>query len=545
MIHVRDLSVTYHGADRPALSHVDLEVDAGQLVLVGGASGSGKSTLLLSLNGILQHESGAAVEGEVLLNGLSIRTTPLQQICRRVATVFQNPAAQICTGTPEREIAFGLENLALPREQMRDRIDEALAVTGLEQQRLQPTHTLSGGQQQRLMIAAALALRPEVLLMDEPTSQLDPAGAEAILQMLEQLKRRTRMTIVLVEHRLEGPLRIADQMLVLNQGRLSHRAPPREFLRDLASLRGIGLQTPALADLFQRIGREERPILANDAPQLALRRSPSPRMAPARRDPLVTVDALDFGYRGQKSPVFRGLSLRVNRGDRIALLGGNGAGKSTLLGLLAGSLKPESGTIEWRAGNRPVVGLVNQNPDVMLIAETVRDELLFSPRQTARVRPSRHDAAGEASEEERMVAPVLEKLSLGDLAGRAPFSLSRGERQRTAVGSVLTQTPDLLLLDEPTTGQDRSRVDAMMRMIADDHETVFFTTHDVETAARHANRVVLLREGAIVADGAPEQVLFDWPALESASIRPCELHLFAGRHGLPALDVSSLVEAFA
>ena len=544
MIQVKDLSVTYHGADRPALSHVDLQVDAGRLLLVGGASGSGKSTLLLSLGGILQHESDAAVEGEVLLNGLSICATPLRQICRRVATVFQSPAAQICTGTPEREIAFGLENQALPREQMRERIDEALAVTGLERQRLQPTHTLSGGQQQRLMIAAALALRPEVLLMDEPISQLDPAGAEAILQMLEQLKRRLRMTIVLVEHRLEGPLRIADQMVVLNQGRLSHRAPPRGFLRDLSWLRESGLQTPALADLFQRIGREERPILAADAPQLSPKRSLSPRTEPARSEPLVTLEALDFGYRGQK-PVFRGLWLRIYQGDRVALLGGNGAGKSTLLGLLAGSLKPDGGAITYSDEERPVVGLVHQNPDVMLIAETVRDELLFSPRQTARVRWLRHAAPGGAGEEERMVAPVLEKLSLVDLAGRAPFSLSRGERQRTAVGSVLTQIPDLLLLDEPTTGQDRSRVDAMMRMIAGDHETMIFTTNDVETAARHANRVVLLREGTVVADGAPGQVLFDWPALEAASIRPCELHLFASRHGLPALEVESLLRVFA
>ncbi|NQT14647.1 MAG: ABC transporter ATP-binding protein, partial [Planctomycetes bacterium] len=253
---------------------------------------------------------------------------------------------------------------------------------------------------------------------------------------------------------------------------------------------------------------------------------------PARqRDVLCEIRDLAFGYARHGPQVFDNLSLTLHRGDRIALLGSNGSGKSTLLNLLAGLLKPRAGQIAWSGDRRPSVGLVMQVPDLMLFSESVRQEVAFAP---IHARMPRH-------EREAVVDAVLERMGLRDLADQAPFALSRGERLRTAVGSILSKQPSVLLLDEPTTGQDREQIERMMTGLEDDFELVVFCTHDVQTAARHANRIVLLDAGRVVADGEPVDVLFDRKTVESASIRQTSLQTYAMRHGVRAFDVDSLL----
>lgn len=511
MMKVRNFSVTYRGAKEASLSDICLDIEPGRLVLITGKTGSGKSTLLMGLNGILQHESSAELSGEVLLDKTPLKDMPMRLICKQVGTVFQNPASQICTGTPMREAAFGLENLGTEREEMRQRVEQALKLTGLWDRRHQKNRTLSGGLQQRLAVAAALAQRPRILLLDEPLSRLDPPAAEELLQIIDELKRTSNIAVVMVEHRLEGPLEIADEAVVLDKGRLAKKFTTGETSEDISTLEQLGLRVRPRLCFSPRPNRGAPASSAKDAPLSEKAKSPpSPE-----REALVSLRNITFAYPKTKTPIFGNLSLTIYKGDRIALIGANGTGKSTLLHILAKSLKPSAGAVEW-SGKEGVVGLAMQNPDVMLFCDSVKEELGFAPRQLGESRIRRRET----------VSSVLQKMSLSALSERAPFSLSLGERQRTAAASVLTLKPNLLLLDEPTAGQDRAHIHRMMTSILENLDAAVFTTHDMETAAAHADRVILLDRAGIVADGPAEAVLSNREALAAAAVLPAKTRSF-------------------
>jgi len=539
VIEVNGLSLRYADAPGPTLSGIDLRVGPGELVLITGPTGCGKSSLLSAMNGVLQHESSARVEGTVRLDGRDVRNLELIEICRIAGTVFQNPDSQICTATPETEVAFGLENLGLDRPTMVDRIDEALAAVRLDDCRDQSASTLSGGQKQRLAIACALALKPKVLFLDEPLSQLDPQGVEEILGVIRDLKLAHELAVVLVEHRIEETIALADRVVLVDRGRIVLNAARDEALADLGPMRALGLSLPLVADLFDRLGRPERPLRADEAPLLECRpplpvgegrgEGVLPRQV-GQKHIVCRIDGLTFAYARHSSAVLDGLGLTLRRGDRVALMGPNGSGKSTLLHLMAGLLKPRSGEIAWTDG-KPSVGLVMQVPDLMLFSESVRQEVAFAPIH-ARVR---------RSERRRIVDIVLTRMGLDDLADQPPFALSRGQRLRTAVASILSVRPSVLLLDEPTTGQDREQIERMMTGLEDQFELIVFCTHDVQTAARHANRIVLVEAGRVRADGDPVDVLFDRGAMQAASLRQTSLQQYATRHRLRVLDVDSLL----
>jgi len=558
MIDVSKLTLHYADAAGPALTNVHLKVAPGELVLITGPTGCGKSSLLNSMNGILQHETSARLEGTVLLDGQDVAQIELARICRIAGTVFQNPDSQICTATPETEVAFGLENLGIDRATMVGRIDEALTVVRLDDCRHQPASTLSGGQKQRLAIACALAMKPKVLFLDEPLSQLDPRGVEEILGVIHDLKSAHRLAVVLVEHRIEETIGLADRVVLMAQGQIVLDSTAQAALADLTPMRRLGLNLPLLADLFERLGRPERPLRADEAPLLAVssegrgardegreaerlseNQLPSPRLrgegSGVRGEVLCEIQGLTFGYGRRGPPAVCDLSLSLYRGDRVALMGPNGSGKSTLLGLLAGLLKPRAGRIVWTSTDPPSVGLVMQVPDLMLFSESVRQEVAFAPIH-ARIAPH---------ERRRIVEAVLARMGLDKLADQAPFALSRGERLRTAVASILSKQPSVLLLDEPTTGQDREQIERMMAGLEEDFQLVVFCTHDMQTAARHANRIVLLDAGRVLADGDATEVLFDREAMQAASLRETSLQAYAMRHDVKALDVDSFIGMLA
>jgi len=580
VIEVRELSLRYPGRAAPTLRRVNLRVRKGELVLVAGPTGCGKSSLLNCLNGILVHESAAAIEGEILLEGRDIRGMPLREICRLTGSVFQNPDSQLCTATVESEVAFGLENMAVERGEMRRRMDEALETVALLSRRHDPVATLSGGQKQRLAIACALALRPRILLLDEPVSQLDTQGAAEILEVIARLSEHHDLAVLLIEHRLEETARLADRVVLMDQGGVVSDKLRDEALRDLTDLRSLGLAVPQLPDLFCRLGRTERPLTAEDAPLLPLagvkeavgrrlEESESPfsvfptasSLQPTASKETCVIRNLGFRYAKDAPLVLDDLSATFHRGDRVALMGANGSGKSTLLHLLAGTLKPTSGGLEWfdsrgvggesRSGGvggvsgaaarreekkkkngGPRAGLVLQVPDLMLFQETVADEIRFAPRHLG----------VSAPECDEITRDILERMGLTELADEAPFSLSRGQRLRTAVGSVLSMRPRVLLLDEPTTGQDREQIERMMDGLAEGFDLVVFCTHDVDTAARHSSRVIVLAEGGVLLDGPPGEVLFDAEGLGRAKIRQTSVLRYAARLGVRALGVRELVE---
>jgi energy-coupling factor transporter ATP-binding protein EcfA2 len=503
------LSYTYPGAARPALQDISLRVDEGAFALLMGPSGAGKSTLLRAINGLVPHFSGGRYEGRVVVDGLEpVRAAP-QTMSRHVGFVFQNPEAQFVVDRVEDEIAFALENAALPRQEMRVRVEETLDLLDLAPLRDRPLATLSGGEQQRVAIAAALALRPRILVLDEPTSQLDPKSAEDVLKSLVRLNEDLGLTVVLSEHRLERVLRYCDQLISLAEdGTLAAAGDPEEVLDQVAL-------TPPLVTVAKALDWRPRPLTVKDGRRFARRvETPPRRSAPAPARPArdsdgaaLRIEDLRFSYGGVRA--LDGVSLRVARGELVALMGRNGAGKSTLFNCVVGLLRPERGRIE--VDGRSVadeetadicrrVGYLPQNPDALLFADSVREELLVTLEN--------HGLAESA-------APVpleelLGTLGLGAERDAYPRDLSVGQRQRVALGAVTVTKPGLLLLDEPTRGLDypakRALVGLLRRWQAAGMAVVL-STHDVELAAQAADRVVILSQGEVIAEGDPATVL--------------------------------------
>jgi energy-coupling factor transporter ATP-binding protein EcfA2 len=546
VIHFQHVSFSYPGAVAPALQDVSLHVPASTVALVAGASGSGKSTLLRCTNGLVPHFSGGQLSGSLRVDDLDPVLVSPQGMSRHVGFVFQDPEAQFVVDRVEDEIAFALENLALPRNEMEARVAEALALLELEPLRSRRVETLSGGERQRVAIAAALALRPRLLVLDEPTSQLDPHSAEEVLQALQRLNRTLGLTILLSEHRLERVLPFAGQLIYLEAGRPGAVSGlPRSVLAQIP-LR------PPLAALGLALGWEPLPLSVEEA-QPFIRRydfshsatevattRPSPRCDEpsllatevattilshrsndfSRYPPFLKAEGLEVSY--GSIPALRGVSLELYPGKITALLGPNGAGKSTLLRCLVGLLRPQGGRV-WVEGQDisgkdtaaicRQVGYLPQDPNALLFADSVREEL----ESTLRFH-------GEPTGPQ--VNALLIRLGLADKAEAYPRDLSAGERQRVALGAVMVVQPSALLLDEPTRGLDYAAKRGLLELLRGwraEGMAILLVTHDVELAALAADQVVLLENGQVTACGSPTQVL-----VGSTQFAPQIARLFPG-----------------
>lgn len=505
MLEVRKVTFTYPQARRPALVDVSFKVAAGEFVLLAGPSGSGKSTLLRCLNGLAPHFTGGVVAGQVCVAGLDAFQLGPHRLSRHVGFVFQDPEAQGVLTRVEPEIAFGLENAGLSSATMERRVTEILTALDLLPLRDRRLSQLSGGERQRVALAGALALQPWLLVLDEPTSQLDPIAAESLLTQLTRLNRELGLTIILAEHRLERVLPSVQRVLYLDEGRLIVDAPTAEALTSLP-------YTPPVTQLGRRWGwrplpltpEEAHPFLPELPPPSPLEPLPLPTGAP-----LLAVQAVEHAFADQ--PTLHGVSLCVYPGEIVALLGHNGAGKTTLLRLIVGLLKPRQGRITLSGrdiAGRTVadicreVAYLPQNPDDLLFAESVAEELTTTLRY--------HGLA----EETTTVSAWLAELGLTDKADAYPRDLSVGERQRVALGAVMVTTPRLILLDEPTRGLDAARKQALQTLWQGWRAAgrgILLVTHDVELAAQVADRVVILEAGAVAADGPAKAVLSTSP----------------------------------
>ncbi len=487
----RALSFAYPDAVAPALDGVDLAVAAGEVLLVVGASGSGKSTLLRATNGLVPHASGGRFRGDVVVAGRSTRTSKPRDLADVVGFVHQDPEAQFVIDHVEADVAFALENLAFDDAAMRRRVEEVLDALGVAHLRDRSPATLSGGERQRCALAGALATAPAVLVLDEPTSQLDPQGADDVFAAISRLNTDLGTTVLLAEHRLERAAPMADRAVVVERGRVSSQ--PDTPARVLGAYPGA----PAVTRLGRVLGWDPLPLTVRDARALAARtavaphtdRAPRARAAPG--DVLAETQDVRVELGGRE--VLHGIDVAVRRGEVVALLGRNGAGKTTLLRALAQLLTPSGGAVR-RDGT---VAYVPQDPNTLLFAPTVRRELV----ETLRLLGRRDEGA---------VDHWLDALGLATVAERHPRSLSGGERQRVAVGAVAVGGAELLLLDEPTRGMDAPSHAALEHAIAQHAGrggAVVLATHDVELAARVATRAVVLGDGDIVADGDAHDVL--------------------------------------
>jgi energy-coupling factor transport system ATP-binding protein len=480
---------------------VSFELAPGETLLVVGGSGSGKSTLGRAIAGLIPGDIPGQLDGSLMLDGVEVANAGRTAITARVGIVFQDPGSQLVMDRVEDDVAFGLENRAWPRQAMVPRVREVLDQVGLAGAERRRSNQLSGGQQQRLALAGVLAPGPGVLVLDEPTANLDPAGTAAVFERLAGLRAARQATIVLIEHRVESAWPLADRILALGRdGRPIDEGPPVDVaLRSGTRLREEGIWLPAAVEAELRPSVEATDIRDRPRGGAPLAGSDEPVRIPASPTgpPVVATTALTFGY-DRAVPVVRDVELVIEAGERIALSGPNGSGKSTLGRLLVGLLKPAHGIVRLlgqdpsRLSNRrlaELAGYIFQDPEVGFIADRVIDEV------TAGL-PARRRGEAEA---------VLERLGLppAEFGGRSPYQLSGGEARRLSLAVALVRQPALLVLDEPTFGQDRRGYDALLQILRERISTgasVIAATHDERFVADFADRRIELAEGWIVAD---------------------------------------------
>jgi energy-coupling factor transport system ATP-binding protein len=492
LVQISSLTYGYPGAARPALSDVSLTVEPGEFVVLAGLSGSGKSTLLRAVSGLVPHFYGGSFAGTVVVDGRDSREHGPGELAESVGSLFQDPETQIVLGTPRAELAFAAENRGWSQAEVARAVEEtalALAVEGLLDR---PVHELSGGELQRVALGATLSARPALVCLDEPTSQLDPVAGDELIGLLRRLNEDGDTAVLLAEHRLERCLAAADRVVAMDGGRLVFDGAPERFL--VWALKSA----PALVTPGARLlaGLELPPAAGVKRARAALRvagLAPAPDAGSVsvpggrKRFPRRVQGEAALRFKGlwheiKDGPaIIRGVDLTVVPGERVALMGRNGAGKSTLLRHAAGLMEPTRGRVE--AAGR--VALLLQNPTDYLVHERVRDE------------------AGEGA---------LARVGLSGLADRHPRDLSGGEKQRLALAIVLGDpnagsTPALLCLDEPTRGMDRAAKDALVELLGELGIAVIVATHDPEFAAAFAQRVVLLADGRVIADGTTSEVL--------------------------------------
>jgi energy-coupling factor transporter ATP-binding protein EcfA2 len=551
---IRGLGVRYHGRDTDALTDLDLGVGPGELVGVAGRNGAGKSTLVLAAGGLVPRIIRARVRGSITVDGEPVLGTDPSRRRHRVGVVFSSPHNQISATkfTVREELAFGLENIGLPRAEMEARIERVMADLGIAHLAERYPFHLSGGEQQRVAIASVLVMGSDVLVLDEPTAQLDPAATTTVADLLEQEVGRG-IAVLVAEHSVRVLLRTA-RCLLLEAGRAVAEAEPAIALGS-ANLRPLGLSSPTIVVLAELAGIADRGAFDEAAVAAALagreraavgqvgeaaaagRPRPAVDWEPVRDHPPTAVEiaGLVHRYPGGIEAV-RGVTLGIPPGQRVAIVGQNGSGKTTLVKHLNGLLRPDAGEVRIggaSVGGRPVfelartVGFVFQDPDDQLFNRTVERELRFGP---ANLRLP-------AATIDRLVEAALEATGLAPQRLANPYDLGLSERKLVALASVLAMDPAVLVLDEPTTGQDGpgvARIGAIVDAVAAAGRTVVAITHDMEFAAEHFERIVVMRAGEVVLDGSPAEVFAPEraPVLASTGLEPPVAARIGARLGL-------------
>lgn len=514
LIEFDSVTITYADRDQPVLARVDLSIGEGELCLVCGPTGTGKSTLLGAVNGLVPHFTGGHLSGRVLVAGLDTRTHMPREFAGHVGVVGQDPLAGFVTDTVEEELAYGMEQLAVPAPVMRKRVEETLDLLGIAELRHRPLRDLSGGQQQRVAIGSVLTAHPRVLVLDEPTSALDPTAAEDVLAAITRLVHDLGVTVLMAEHRMERVVQYADRMLYLpGDGHVVDGSP--------AQVLAGSMLAPPVVELGRFAGWEPLPLSVRDArrqaPALRTRLNCHTRpVRPIPSGPPALAGRQILVRYGDTIAVAR-IDLDLRAGEVVALMGRNGSGKSSLLWALQGSGRRQHGTVAVpgeRGGPNPqdpkdlparrarrLVGLVPQTPGDLLYLGSVDAECAQADRESA-TRPGTCRA-------------LLDQLTPGIDGGQHPRDLSEGQRLALVLAVQLTAAPPVVLLDEPTRGLDyqaKHRLTQMIAELARDGRAIVLATHDVEFVAATADRVVVLAEGEVVADGPTTDVIVSSPA---------------------------------
>lgn len=564
------LSYFYPKTEVPALRDLSFEIERGEFLGLIGPTGAGKTTFCLALNGIVPQFYGGRFFGAVTVLGLDTIEYPTRYLARHVGTVFQDPETQLIAPSVEDEIAFALENLSVPRDEIRRRISAVLEIVRLDGTERQHPHELSGGQKQRLAIGAVLAMEPDVLVLDEPTSQLDPLGQREVFKVLRELNETMGVTVVLTSHAAEMLAEYADRVALLVDGVLKRVGTPEDVYTQRDMLSAYHLRLPQVTATFllaadRGVLVEKIPVRLEDGERL-LDRLADFRVSSSGVD--VESD-IDLNGEGQRNLVFsvrnlhhryadgiealKGVSLDVRTGEYVLLVGQNGAGKSTLIKHFTRLLVPTSGRVEVfgtemqhltvsRVARR--VGYVGQNPDHQLFRTTVESEVAYALEQRDL---SRNEIVARVNES-------LVEMDLQSVRDRHPLSLPKGDRARVVMAIVLAMRPEVLILDEPTTGQDYWGAQRILGIVDRLHrmgKTIVVVTHHLYLMADYAERVIVMGEGTILADGPIREIFHRPDVLRATYLEPPQAVLLArywsqrGGSAYPLLTPAELASALA
>lgn len=535
MIDFHNVTFTYPGASKPAIANVSLQIPEGEFVLVVGVSGAGKSTLLRCLNGLVPHFSGGVFSGQIRIGELDpIQTSP-KRMSQEVGFVFQDPESQFVMDTVEDDVAFTLENAGISPQEMSQRLEVVYSRLKIGMLKKRKIQSLSGGERQKVAIASAIVLSPRILVLDEPTSQLDPYAAKEILETILQLKQQLPLTIIISEHRLERILHHADRLVFFDASRQTVlHGPPDQILPKMpfsTPVVSFGLHLrlkplPLSVEQIKTIGVDQ---LIDKSSVLISSEICRPIVSRPFEEPVLQMREISVRLGGQV--VLEDISLELNRGEILALMGPNGSGKTTLLRVIVGLQKPSTGKVlltRKDISSRSTaelcqhVGYVPQDPNLLLFSETVYEELIVTMRN--------HNLP----EDEDWLQTLLSQLGIQAIADRYPRDLSVGQRQRTAIGAILVTRPELILLDEPTRGMDPLAKEELINLLMgwrNQGKSILLVTHDVELTAKCADRVAVLEKGRLTKIGPANQIL-----PEFGDFAPQIAQIFPGRIRLKEND---------
>ena len=550
IISLHELTFKYKNSEKKAIDSINLEIEKGKLVVIMGPSSAGKSTLCLTLNGLIPKLIKGELNGNVFLAGKKVSEHKVNEFVPIIGHVFQDFESQLFSTNVELEVAFGPENLGLERSEIKKRIDNALSLVGLLNFKHRQPATLSGGEKQRLAIASIMSIEPEILCFDEPTTDLDPEGKENIFRICRKLKEDNSRTMLIVEHETEEVLD-ADLIIIMKDGKILKEGTPEQIFKDVKLIKGIGIMPPQITELFYGLGFDELPLTEEHASEIIKKRNLKFSEKKYREliekdkkrslnygDVVIKAESLYYGYE-DGNEILKEINVSIRKGEFTGIIGCNGGGKTTLAKHFNGLLLPTKGNIYINGKNTKesnlkelsqIVGFVFQNPDHQIFAQTVFEEVSFTPK-----------LLGFPEQEiEKRVMESLEAVRMTGFINADPFSLTKGERQRLAVASVLSAKPEIIVLDEPGTGLDYKELLSMMELLKDLNfkgHTIIIITHSLHVVASYCHRTIVTNGGEIIFDSTTREVFQKGRELLKANLKLPGLVSLGNRHGKTLLSI--------
>ena len=561
LLQIENLSWRYEGSTQWALENINLEVNKGDFVTIMGRTGAGKSTLCKCINSLIPRRSRGSMKGIVKIAGLNTRRANFYKITDMVGIVFQDPETQFLMMTVEDEIALGLENKGFSPKDIRTKIMDVMEKIVLDNAYISKTPTeLSGGEKQKVAIAMMLALDPELILLDEPTSDLDPVGKTTIFKVIEKLRKEKETTIILVSHESERVAKFSNKVIILDKGKITLQGNTKEIFKKVEGLKQHGVRPPQISEIFYELGYKEIPLTLNEGliqikkdfreiKEIKYKVPEFEKLKKIYKEPIIEVENLSYTY-PDGTEALKGVDLKISDGDFIAIIGPNGSGKTTLVKHFNGLLMPTEGKVIVSKQNTSKVsindlarhiGYCFQNPDHQLFCTTVTEEVAFGLNNLRLPK----------NEIKERVDNVLKIVGLEEYEDMHPFFLGKGLRQRLAVAAVVAMESEIIVVDEPTTGQDYEMCKEIMILLDKLNKmgkTIIIITHDMKLVSEYCRRVIVMVDGKIIADDDPENIFSDSDIMKSAQIEPPQIVKFSlllSPSTTPALTVQEIKNVLA